>query len=173
MHTLQGIELVTRARCIARDAHAGATRADGTPYIGHPGRVAAMLAHVGHGPDVLAAAWLHDTVEDSEWTLDALAAEGIPSVVVAAVDAVSKRPGEPYFEAVTRAALDPVGVLVKLADNADNSAPEQRTALPLTKRLTGDYRCAAARKLVSTANWVARRGDGRPTIGNVRRSWTT
>lgn len=151
MRTLHGIELVTRARCIARDAHAGVLRADGTPYIGHPGRVAAMLVHVGYGAEVIAAAWLHDTVEDSEWTLDDLAGEGIPAGVVAAVDAVSKRPGEAYLEAVARAASDPVGVLVKLADNADNSAPDQRVALPLPKRLTGDYRYAAARSLLRSA----------------------
>ena len=44
-----------------------------------------------------------------------------------------------------------VGVLVKLADNADNSAPDQRVALPLPKRLTGDYRYAAARSLLRSA----------------------
>lgn len=105
MRTLYGHELVTRAMCIAFDAHLGVYRADRTPYVDHPRRVAGMLADVGHRPDVVAAALLHDVVEDSCWTLDDLADEGFPSAVVDAVDSVTKRADETYFDAVTRAAL--------------------------------------------------------------------
>lgn len=155
MRTLQGHELIARALCIAVDAHRGVYRADRTPYIDHPRRVARMLADVGHGPDVVAAALLHDVIEDSSWTLGDLVGEGFPTAVVAAVDSVTKGVGETYFDAVARAALDPIGRLVKLADNADNSAPEQRVALPLRKKFTGDRKYAVARDILLSALYDA------------------
>ncbi len=58
----------------ARSDHAGQVRngSGGMPYIEHPVRVAALLAEHGCGEEVLAAALLHDVVEDSETTLDEL-----------------------------------------------------------------------------------------------------
>jgi guanosine-3',5'-bis(diphosphate) 3'-pyrophosphohydrolase len=54
--------------------HAGQVRngSGGMPYIEHPVRVAALLDEHGFGEEVLAAALLHDVVEDSETTLDEL-----------------------------------------------------------------------------------------------------
>jgi (p)ppGpp synthase/HD superfamily hydrolase len=58
----------------ARSAHAGQTRngSGGMPYVEHPIAVAALLDENGFGEEVLAAALLHDVVEDSETTLDEL-----------------------------------------------------------------------------------------------------
>ncbi len=58
----------------ARDAHAGQIRngSGGMPYVEHPIAVAALLDEHGFGDEILAAALLHDVVEDSETTLDEL-----------------------------------------------------------------------------------------------------
>jgi len=58
----------------ARSDHAGQVRngSGGMPYIEHPVRVAALLDAEGYAEEVLAAALLHDVVEDSETTLDEL-----------------------------------------------------------------------------------------------------
>ncbi|HET7509359.1 MAG TPA: HD domain-containing protein [Solirubrobacterales bacterium] len=58
----------------ARSDHEGQIRngSGGMPYIEHPVRVAALLDEHGYGEETLAAALLHDVVEDSETTLDEL-----------------------------------------------------------------------------------------------------
>lgn len=67
-------DLILRAARFAAEAHGAQTRKDGvTPYIVHPGRVAmaATLHHAGT-PELVAAAWLHDTLEDTEATFSEL-----------------------------------------------------------------------------------------------------
>ena len=64
--------LLDAALATAAEAHAGQQRADGSPYLGHPLRVCDLLAEAGAGERMLAAALLHDAVEDSELTLGAV-----------------------------------------------------------------------------------------------------
>ncbi|HEX5984235.1 MAG TPA: HD domain-containing protein [Solirubrobacterales bacterium] len=66
--------LVKAALEKARTAHAGQVRngSGGMPYVDHPITVAARLEELGYRDEVLAAALLHDVVEDSETTLDEL-----------------------------------------------------------------------------------------------------
>ncbi len=66
--------LIRDALATATEAHAGQIRngAGGIPYIEHPKAVAELLAEHGWDEDVLAAALLHDVIEDSEMTLDDL-----------------------------------------------------------------------------------------------------
>jgi (p)ppGpp synthase/HD superfamily hydrolase len=66
--------LVRAALERARSDHEGQVRngSGGMPYIEHPLRVAALLDEQGYGAEALAAALLHDVVEDSETTLDDL-----------------------------------------------------------------------------------------------------
>src|ERR1700760_1697606 len=70
-------ELIARALARAEEAHAGQTRngSGGLPYIEHPRMVAATLAARGYGETTLAAALLHDVVEDSDTTVAELRAE--------------------------------------------------------------------------------------------------
>ena len=63
-------ELIKRAYRLANKAHAGQKRASGEPYINHCIAVASILADLRVPSSVLAAALLHDTVEDTEVTLD-------------------------------------------------------------------------------------------------------
>jgi len=61
-------ELVTRAMQYAHKRHGDidhVRKYTGEPYIVHPGQVAGMVASVPHTPEMLAAAWLHDVVEDT------------------------------------------------------------------------------------------------------------
>ena len=70
-------ELIARALAKATEAHAGQTRngSGGLPYIEHPRMVAATLAARDYGEATLAAALLHDVVEDSDTTVEELRAE--------------------------------------------------------------------------------------------------
>jgi (p)ppGpp synthase/HD superfamily hydrolase len=107
---------IERAIAIAAAAHAGQLDKAGQPYIYHPLRV--MLGV--EGLHARMAAVLHDVVEDTEVSLDALAQEGFPAEVLDAVAALTKQPGEGRLAAAARAAAHPVARRVKLADNADN-----------------------------------------------------
>ena len=63
-------ELVKRAYRVAKKAHEGQKRASGEPYINHCLAVAEILAELRVPPSALAAGLLHDTVEDTDVTLD-------------------------------------------------------------------------------------------------------
>jgi len=75
---------------------------------------------------------LHDVVEDCGWTLDRLRAEGFSEVVLKAVEAVTMRNGESYDDFIARAAADPIGRRVKLADLEDN-CDLRRISTPTSK----------------------------------------
>lgn len=107
---------LARAIALATQAHAGQTDKAGAPYIDHPLRVMASVS----GEEAQMVAVLHDVVEDTGWTLEALRAEGFSEAVVSGVDAVTRREGETYEEFVRRAAADPLGRVVKRADLIDN-----------------------------------------------------
>jgi len=101
---------------IAVEAHRGQKDRAGAPYVLHPLR---MLLRMRTDAERIAAV-LHDVVEDTAWTLDDLRARGFSAEVLAAVDALTRRPGEAYDAFVERAAADPIARHVKLADLEDN-----------------------------------------------------
>lgn len=121
-----GAEVLGAAMAFAVAAHEGQFDKVGAPYLGHPLRVAARV--VGHGDEAVAAALLHDVLEDSSCTPDDLRAGGIPGSVVTAVIALTRGAEEDHLAAVRRAAADPIARIVKRADIADNLDPS-RTAL--------------------------------------------
>ena len=65
-------EEVSRAFEVARVAHDGQLRKSGEAYITHPVAVAEILAHLGLNPATIIAALLHDTVEDTQYSLTQL-----------------------------------------------------------------------------------------------------
>ncbi len=113
-------QMIDKAATFAARVHAHQTRKDGTPYYAHCVRVAIRV------PDKLtgAIALLHDTVEDTDVTLDDLREAGFSNEVVDAVDALSRRPGETYMDFICRCKLNPLAREVKLADIADNLADQ-------------------------------------------------
>ena len=107
---------LNRAIEIAVKAHKGQVDINGQPYIGHPFRV--MTA--GHTLDEKIVGALHDVIEDSEITLDYLAAEGFSKEVIDGVDCMTKREGEKYSDYLTRIEHNPLAVRVKINDLSDN-----------------------------------------------------
>jgi (p)ppGpp synthase/HD superfamily hydrolase len=106
-----------RAIIIATEGHDGVKDKGGAPYILHPLRMMLRLA----SPDERIVAVLHDVCEDCPgWTLDRLRDEGFSDQIVEALDAVTKREREDYEDFARRAAANPIGRNVKLADLADN-----------------------------------------------------
>jgi (p)ppGpp synthase/HD superfamily hydrolase len=105
-----------RAIEIAAGAHAGQVDKAGHAYILHPLRV---MLRVTSAHERMAAV-LHDVVEDTPVSLQQLVGEGFAPEVIAAVEALTKRPGESRIDAARRAAANPVAREVKLADNAEN-----------------------------------------------------
>ncbi len=106
-----------RAISLAADAHAGQVDQAGQPYILHPLRVMLRV----HTAEQRITAVLHDVVEDTSVTLEQLADAGFTKSVLNAVRALTKLPGENRLQAAARAAADPIALVVKLADNAENS----------------------------------------------------
>ena len=131
--------VVRAARTIASDAHAGQSDKAGMPYVDHPRRVAAAVAHLGWEAE--AAGWLHDVVEDSTYTYTDLLAVGIPADVVKSVCLLTRRSGVPADDYYLSIRCDPVALAVKLADVADNQDPDRLGRLdPVTRaRLRRKY----------------------------------
>ena len=123
--------LVNKAAAFAAMAHAGVVRKwSGEPYVEHCERVAARLSALGFGPDVVAAALLHDVVEDTHIGPAVLAAE-FGAAVAALVMEVTKPkiPKTPGNRAARKAAMrahlagsSHEGASIKLADMIDNSS---------------------------------------------------
>ena len=80
---------IERAYRTAAKWHEGQKRKSGESYVTHPVAVATILAEIGMTPPTLVAALLHDTVEDTGYTLDALSEEFGPEIA-AMVDGVTK-----------------------------------------------------------------------------------
>ena len=113
-------ELTIRAMNLAYEAHHGQLDKGGVPYIFHP-------IHLAEGMDdeiSTCVALLHDTVEDTDVTLEELAAI-FPREIVEAVDLLTHREGVEYFDYVRAIKANPVAVKVKLADLAHNGDPKR------------------------------------------------
>src|SRR5699024_10264393 len=121
--------LIDRAYKVAQRAHTGQFRKSGDPYITHPVAVATILAELGMTPPTLAAALLHDTVEDTNYSLDDLRKEFGEEIAVL-VDGVTKLDKVTYGEAaqaetvrkmVIAMARDIRVLVIKLADRLHNA----------------------------------------------------
>jgi len=107
---------LTRAIVIAAEAHRGQVDKAGEVYLLHPLRI---MLRMRTEPERIAAV-LHDLLEDTPWTLEALRAEGFSEDVLRALDHLTRGEGEVYHLFVKRAALDPIARAVKRADLEDN-----------------------------------------------------
>ncbi|MCH6254955.1 hypothetical protein MLD52_00225 [Puniceicoccaceae bacterium K14] len=122
------------AEKIARRAHKGQYRRNGmTPYIKHPQRIVKEISRDDHAK---AVAWLHDVLEDTDVTADDLIAEGIPEVVVTAVQALTKQKGLSYQDYLQRVKSNKLARKVKIYDMLDNLA-DSPTERQIKKYLGG------------------------------------
>ncbi|HBL41532.1 MAG TPA: (p)ppGpp synthetase [Ruminococcaceae bacterium] len=88
-YSKESIELIERAYNLARQAHAEQKRRSGEPYIIHPIAVAVILAHMGMDAESIAAALLHDVVEDTPVTTEEIE-EAFGKDIANLVDGVTK-----------------------------------------------------------------------------------
>jgi GTP pyrophosphokinase len=129
--------LIERAFDVAERSHAGQTRKSGDPFINHPLGVAQILAEIGLDESTVAAALLHDAVEDTELTLKEVE-ERFGFEVAALIDGVTKLDrirfrspeqsrAENLRKMIIATAKDVRVLLIKLADRLHN----MRTLAPL------------------------------------------
>ena len=145
-------DMLVKACQVAEEAHSGQARASGEPYISHPLAVASLLAELDLDAEAITAAILHDVVEDSDTSLDAIREQFGP-MVAALVDGVTKmdviddlhpdtaesQHNNKQVEALRKLLLAMVDdvrvVLIKLADRLHNMRtlghlkPEKRTRI--------------------------------------------
>jgi len=127
-HPKAEIRLLQRAFDTADHWHSGQYRKSGDPYITHPLAVAGILANLGMDTTTLIAALLHDTIEDTPYTLDAMRTDFGPEVALL-VDGVTKldrvklgdaAKAETIRKMVVAMAKDPRVLVIKLADRLHN-----------------------------------------------------
>lgn len=120
--------LLRRAYRIAEQMHRGQGRKSGEPYITHPIEVATILARLGLDSPTIAAALLHDTVEDTSYTLERLEADFSTEIAVM-VDGVTKldkihlgdaAEAETWRKLLVAAGQDIRVPIIKLADRLHN-----------------------------------------------------
>ena len=110
-------DLTKKALLIAYNAHMGQYDRSGLPYIFHPYHLAEMM----EDEYSVCAALLHDTVEDTDMTIEDIRNEGFPEEVVHALELLTHKDGVDYFDYVRAIRSDPLAVRVKLADLSHNS----------------------------------------------------
>lgn len=137
--------LTQRAMQIAYAAHHGQVDQSGTPYIFHPIHLAEQMT------DEIStcAALLHDTIEDTDVTLEALQAE-FPQAVTDALQLLTHAPEVPYLDYVRAIRGNPVAMAVKLADLAHNSDETRLDGTAVTDAQRAGWRAkyAAARAVL-------------------------
>ncbi|AZS87332.1 HD domain-containing protein [Streptomyces griseoviridis] len=127
---------------LARAAHEGQTDKAGRPYSEHLAAVAAGVRDRGGDDDQIAAAWLHDAVEDGALSEGWLRRAALSARTKDVVRALTKRPGEEPAAYAARVLATPGARLVKEADLAHNADPARIARLDdaaTRTRLTEKY----------------------------------
>jgi GTP diphosphokinase / guanosine-3',5'-bis(diphosphate) 3'-diphosphatase len=128
MHPKADLGLLQRAYDVAAEKHEGQKRKSGDPYITHPLAVSTILAELGMDTTTLVAALLHDTVEDTDYSLERLRAD-FGEEVALLVDGVTKldkvelgnaAEAETIRKMVVAMAKDPRVLVIKLSDRLHN-----------------------------------------------------
>ncbi|MDR0958179.1 MAG: bifunctional (p)ppGpp synthetase/guanosine-3',5'-bis(diphosphate) 3'-pyrophosphohydrolase [Clostridiales bacterium] len=123
-------DIVRRAYKFAEKAHSNVFRQDGTPYITHPLKVAIILAELAMDDETLAAALLHDIVEDTPYTHEnlshefsekiALLVEGVTKLTKLQYVSFADRIAETYRKMIIYSLQDNRVIIIKVADRLHN-----------------------------------------------------
>src|SRR5690554_1168961 len=159
------LDIIERAHAKADEAHRGQVRRSGEPYITHPVAVAQILAELGIGPKTLAAALLHDTVEDTDYSLDMLR-DDFGDEIAMLVDGVTKldklkygdnAQSETVRKMVVAMSKDIRVLLIKLADRLHNARTwgfvESESAARKARETLEIYAPLAHRLGIQTIKW--------------------
>lgn len=111
---------------LAARAHAGQRDKSGSAYVLHPLRM--MMRQ--QSEDAMIVAVLHDTVEDTDLTMDDLRKAGFSEHVLEAVRLVTRDEKDSYADFVAKCAAHPLARAVKLADLEDNSRLDRNLLRP-------------------------------------------
>ncbi|MFI6081311.1 HD domain-containing protein [Streptomyces sp. NPDC051217] len=133
---------------IAREAHAAQTDKAGRPYTEHLQAVADGVRARGGSAEQIAAAWLHDSVEDDALSREWLDAAALPAPVKAMVLAVTKVKGEDTATYAHRILATPGALLVKESDLAHNADPGRLAVLDEATRIRLTEKYAEVRRLL-------------------------
>jgi GTP diphosphokinase / guanosine-3',5'-bis(diphosphate) 3'-diphosphatase len=126
--SLQDLEKIKDAFELANQAHMGVVRRSGGPYIEHPLEVALLLADMRIDADGIAAALLHDVVEDTDFTLEELRTR-LGDAVANIVDGVTK------FNALTdKSSLNKNKASANTPETPEQIEQSQRQARDLKRR---------------------------------------
>jgi GTP pyrophosphokinase len=164
-HPKADIRLIERAYEVAAKCHADQSRKSGDPYITHPLAVATILAELGMNHETLCAALLHDTIEDTTYTLDELQRD-FGDDIAALVDGVTKLDKVKYGEAaqaetvrkmVVAMSRDIRVLVIKLADRLHNMRTLRYLARPKQEQKSREtleiYAPLAHRLGMNTLKW--------------------
>lgn len=164
-HPKADLSIIERAFTVAEDAHREQKRRSGEPYITHPLAVTKILADLGIGPITLAASLLHDTVEDTDYTLDMLTKD-FGAEVAMLVDGVTKldkvkfgdhAQAETVRKMVVAMSKDIRVLVIKLADRLHNARTWGFVSEESAKRKAQEtleiYAPLAHRLGISTIKW--------------------
>jgi guanosine-3',5'-bis(diphosphate) 3'-pyrophosphohydrolase len=164
-HPKADIPLIERAYAAAEKAHEGQKRKSGEPYITHPVAVAQILADLGIGSKTIAAALLHDTVEDTAYTLDLLQRD-FGDEIAMLVDGVTKLDKLKYGDSaqaetvrkmVVAMSKDIRVLVIKLADRLHNARTwgfvEQSSAARKAQETLEIYAPLAHRLGIQAIKW--------------------
>ena len=110
-------ELTKKAMRLCFEAHKDQVDKSGLPYVFHPFHVAEQMTT----EETTVVALLHDVVEDTEYTLDDIAAMGFPQSVIDALKLLTHDDLVPYMTYVAAIRSNPIARAVKLADLRHNS----------------------------------------------------
>ena len=124
------LEKITQAYKVAEKAHEGQLRTSGDPYITHPLAVASILLDYCMDTDTICAALLHDTVEDTDVTLDelrkkfgedvALMVDGVTKIGLVPLVSKEEQQAENIRKILMALSKDIRVIIIKLADRLHN-----------------------------------------------------
>ncbi|WP_406830773.1 bifunctional (p)ppGpp synthetase/guanosine-3',5'-bis(diphosphate) 3'-pyrophosphohydrolase [Pedococcus sp. KACC 23699] len=164
-HPKADLTVIERAYVVAEEAHRGQKRKSGDAYITHPLAVTTILAELGMTPATLAAALLHDTVEDTSYSLTQLEKD-FGREVAMLVDGVTKLDKVTYGDAaqaetvrkmVVAMARDIRVLVIKLADRLHNARTWRYVSVESAQRKAREtleiYAPLAHRLGMNTIKW--------------------
>ncbi|MYT69672.1 MULTISPECIES: HD domain-containing protein [unclassified Streptomyces] len=132
---------LTEVEALARQAHAHQTDKAGRPYTEHLQAVAEGVESHGGTEEQIAAAWLHDAIEDAALSEEWLTTAPLTDTTKALIRALTKQKGEDPETYALRILATPGARLIKEADLAHNANPARLAILdePTRTRLTRKY----------------------------------